>query len=463
MRCGNATRVPGATAVPSNRVLVRNLDPRTDFGRFRYRTPIAVLEPGTVGELAECVRAVATAGMPFTVRGSGHSTDGQVLIEDGIVISTTRLRRLIADCSATECLTVEGGTLWSQVCRYLSPRLRRPLVVTGNLLSTVGGTLSAGGVGTSSFVHGAQIATVTKLVLVLASGEVVTVGPQDELFAYALGGVGQLAIIAQAQFRTQRRPPNVLMWHLDWPSLDHFCDAAIRLREYRIFDVLRTRFYYRTATQAAFVDGYAGVFRDEPAGTTAIPPSPALPGSAMTDPWREVWPADAIPDEDRAPEATQANACPALRFSLPVPSGLSAWRGIERELERADLTRLMRTGSSVSLVRVDRTFPLAPLTDSGDCVFIGLHPEMPRHELPRALPTLRAIADRVLDAGGKLDLTSLRPSRDAAARQLGPHLRRFRELKGRIDPAGLLNPGVFGQGGGRPVAQENAEDGVGVG
>ncbi len=440
VRRGSEPRLPRLTATPSNRVTVVNLDPRTDFGRVAYRTPACIIEPSTQDELVECVRNLSAARVPVTVRGWAHSTGGQVLTEGGVVISTRRLRRVISDSAETQRICVEGGTPWADVVRYLRPLARRPVVVTSDLLTSVAGTLSAGGVGTTSFVHGLQIATVTKLVLVLPTGKTVCAGPGNELFHYTLAGAGQLGIIAQAEVKTLRRPAQFLAWHLRWRSLTEFCEAAARIREIRHLDVLRARFYYRTPSSPSFVDGYVGVFCD---GDVAVASRPALPGARGRLAVRELWPPDPIPDDWSAPEATQEGASLALRFSLAVPDGLPVWDQVVRELERAELTPFMWPGSPVQLLRVDSTYPLAPFPDSDECVFISLHSEMPRRNVHTALTVIRGIANRVLDAGGKLDLTSVRPKGDFLCRQFGAALDRFRELKARVDPDGLLNPGLL--------------------
>jgi FAD/FMN-containing dehydrogenase len=59
------------------------------------------------------------------------------------------------------------------------------------------------------------------------------------------------------------------------------------------------------------------------------------------------------------------------------------------------------------------------------------------------MPALRRVAGRVLEVGGKIDLLSIRPEGEFLSRQLGPELGRLRELKARVDPHGLLNPGLL--------------------
>jgi FAD/FMN-containing dehydrogenase len=380
-------------------------------------------------ELIMCVEGLSARGIPFKVRGCAHSCGGQVLSDGGAVISTRGLGRILSDATDSGRVRVEGGALWVDVVRSLRSAGRRAPVVTGNLLTTVAGTLMAGGVGSTSHLHGLQIAWVTELVLVLPSGQRVAVGPQDDLFRFALAGAGQLGVIAQVELQTLRRPPCVQMRRLRWPSLSDFCEYAIRIREARRFEIFTARFRYRTASHAAHVTGHVGVFAD----THSAPRG-----------WlNEIWPDGPIPDLTAAVQPPSSGASPSLQFYLPLPEALDVWEEVVGELEASGLTSAMRFGSAICLLRSDRRFPVAPFPDSDDCLFVVLRPEVSRTDLARFLPTIHAIADLVLDSGGKLDLTSTRPRRDFVARQFGAALVKFRELKTQVDPNGLLNPGLL--------------------
>ena len=62
-------------------------NPCLDFGRLVRRVPAFVLRPDTVDQLAECLRHLATEGLPYKLRGAAHSSGGEVLSAD-VVIST---------------------------------------------------------------------------------------------------------------------------------------------------------------------------------------------------------------------------------------------------------------------------------------------------------------------------------------------------------------------------------------
>ena len=79
------------------------------------------------------------------------------------------------------------------------------------MMLTVGGTLSVGGMGETSYRLGAQVDHVLELGIVTGAGEFVTCSAErnSELFRMVLAGVGQCGIIVRAQLRLTRAPKYV--------------------------------------------------------------------------------------------------------------------------------------------------------------------------------------------------------------------------------------------------------------
>ncbi|MGH8238711.1 MAG: FAD-binding protein, partial [Steroidobacteraceae bacterium] len=65
-----------------------------DYGLFIRRRPVAVLEPGSVLDIARVVRFANKHNLRVAVRGHGHSIYGQSLVEGGIVIAMSTLARV---------------------------------------------------------------------------------------------------------------------------------------------------------------------------------------------------------------------------------------------------------------------------------------------------------------------------------------------------------------------------------
>ncbi|MGH2688367.1 MAG: FAD-binding protein, partial [Actinomycetota bacterium] len=163
---------------------------------------------------------------------AGHSTNGQAQAEDGTVVDMQSLDTVeLAGRSAR----VGAGATWRSV---LSQTLRHgltPPVLTDFLGLSVGGTLSVGGMGGTSFRHGAQVDNVTELEVVTGRGtlEACSASRNPALFEAALAGLGQCGIIAAATLGLVPAPSHVRMFRLQYPDAQSMVDdlALIALSE----------------------------------------------------------------------------------------------------------------------------------------------------------------------------------------------------------------------------------------
>ena len=100
-------------------------------------------------------------------------------------------------------IKVRAGMLWRDVLSATLPHGLTVTVVTGYLGLSVGGTLSVGGIGNSSFRYGAQVDNVIELEVVTGTGqlEVCSATHKPDLFESALAELGQCAIIISVTTR----------------------------------------------------------------------------------------------------------------------------------------------------------------------------------------------------------------------------------------------------------------------
>ncbi|CNF52234.1 FAD-dependent oxygenase [Mycobacterium tuberculosis] len=179
-----------------------------DFGGIVERTPARIVRPASAREVVEAVREAAGAGLDAVPRGLGHSTFGQSLTA-GVSLDTRGLAgvREVGERHAA----AGAGTSWREVLAATLPRGLTPPVLTDHLDVTVGGTISAGGIGGTSHVHGTQADNVLSLEVV-AGGELVTCSPalRPELFDAVRGGLGRHGVITGATLRLVPAPERVL-------------------------------------------------------------------------------------------------------------------------------------------------------------------------------------------------------------------------------------------------------------
>lgn len=176
-----------------------------DYGNIERLTPRAVARPETPEDVQAIVEFARRSGLRVVSRGHGCSGNGQSL-SDHIVIDTSRLSsvRLVAE----DIVEAGGGTSWGALEERLMDAGLSNKVLTDCMEHSVGGTLSVGGYGMRSTLHGGQVDQVVALDIVTGAGERLRAapdGPNADLFHYSLCGLGQLGIIIGAELRVERR------------------------------------------------------------------------------------------------------------------------------------------------------------------------------------------------------------------------------------------------------------------
>jgi cytokinin dehydrogenase len=190
-----------------------------DFGHLIHHVPAAVARPRTGGEVAEVIRAAAADGLAVRARGAGHSVHGQGQCEGGIVCDLTGLDRV--GTIGREQVTAGAGTRWSTLLTACLAYGLTPPVLTDYLELTVGGTLSAGGIGGASHQYGPQVDHVHQLQVVTTAGKTITCSAQSHprVFDSALAAQGQGGIITEATIPLVPAPRQARVFTIHLPSL----------------------------------------------------------------------------------------------------------------------------------------------------------------------------------------------------------------------------------------------------
>lgn len=125
----------------------------------------------------------------------------------------------VHELSATH-IVVGAGATWRGVLEATLPCGRMPPVLPDYLDLTVGGTLSAAGIGGASHIHGTQAANVIELEAVTARGEILTCSPthRSQLFDALRSGMGRHGIITTATLRLIAAPERVLSCRAQYAS-----------------------------------------------------------------------------------------------------------------------------------------------------------------------------------------------------------------------------------------------------
>jgi cytokinin dehydrogenase len=251
LRGGWVTAAQAAEKAPHGAVEVPSLDGELttdpaalaaaadDFGHIVHRQPVAVLRPGSVRDIVVMVRYARKHRIGVSVRGRGHSTDGQSQVRAGVVIDSRTLDR-IHEIRADR-VVAEPGVTWLQLAVATVARGLTPPVFTDYVELSVGGTLMAGGIGGTTQTYGMQVDTVLELEVVTGEGHLVRCSPTRHraLFWAVLGSLGQFAIVVRATIKLVPAPAAARGYQLYYSDLDTYLADQRRLLGARRFDSLQ--------------------------------------------------------------------------------------------------------------------------------------------------------------------------------------------------------------------------------
>jgi glycolate oxidase len=186
-------------------------------GLLQYTsTPRAAVLPGSGGEVQACVRACAHAGVPWVARGAGSGLSGGALpVEDGILIVTSRLKRVLHVDLENQRVCVEPGVTNTAVSAAVGPDLFYPPDPSSQIVCSIGGNVAENSGGAHCFKYGFTTNYVCGLEIVLPDGELITLGgpeldpPGYDLLGAFVGSEGTLGIATKVWLRVMPSPETV--------------------------------------------------------------------------------------------------------------------------------------------------------------------------------------------------------------------------------------------------------------
>jgi FAD/FMN-containing dehydrogenase len=165
------------------------------------RADCVLREPETPAETAEALDRTGT--IP---RGLGRSYGDAALNGGGQVLGLRRLDRYISFDADAGILTCEAGVTLEQIIRDFTPGGWFPMITPGTKYVTVGGCIANDVHGKAHHAQGCFSACVDYITVLLASGEVVRAGRDEnaDLFWGTFGGMGLLGVVLTACLRLRR-------------------------------------------------------------------------------------------------------------------------------------------------------------------------------------------------------------------------------------------------------------------
>jgi cytokinin dehydrogenase len=182
-----------------------------DFGRIARGRPLGLIRVRDEGELGTVVALANACSARLTLRTGGNSQSGQSLASGSYCVSLADLPRVVRVDAARATATCSASCGWRDVIEAAALDGLVPRAVPLNIDLSVGGTLSAGGIGASGHRYGSACSNVVSLVVITGAGERVECSREQrpEVFDAVLGGLGRVAAITSVTLALRQAKRNV--------------------------------------------------------------------------------------------------------------------------------------------------------------------------------------------------------------------------------------------------------------
>ncbi len=429
---------------------------QTDFGGLVASSPAAVAVPSSTKDVCTLIKTAAAEGWAVTTRGMSHSQSGQSLSQGGILLDMGPLNRI--ERIGRHSAWVQAGVLWSDLIRASIEENLVPPVFPSYLDVTVGGTVSVGGLGASSFKRGHIVQHVEELEVITGEGHTARCSPDENaaLFNCTRAGLGQFSVVTRAKVHLRACAPHVRTFYLLYDNLPALMrDCELLMIEER-FDYLEAfavpcplGFKSMGETKIQFADWFYLLQVSVEHGHTPPHDDRLLDGlryyrkthvedsgilgfatrhEALYSLWRET--------------GTWSFTHPWIESVLPWRSAAPFIQGVLRSLP----PNLLIGGQVIlgPLPQQSSQLPMLLLPEGEKMVHFGLLPAVPRQLLPMVLPMLMKASELSIEMGGKRYLSGwINFDQKQWKDHFGERWGSLVEWKRFYDPKGILNPGFI--------------------
>lgn len=194
---------------------------------YRQRPQLAIL-PRTTEEVVEVIKICDLYNIPWVARGAGTGLSGGALpLEDGILIVTARMNKIISIDLENQQIVVQPGIINNWVTQavsgagfYYAPD------PSSQIICSIGGNVAENSGGVHCLKYGVTTNHVLGLKLVLPDGKILDVGgcvpemPGYDLTGLFVGSEGTLGIATEITLRILKKPESVCVILADFTSME---------------------------------------------------------------------------------------------------------------------------------------------------------------------------------------------------------------------------------------------------
>ena len=176
-----------------------------NFGHS-LNAPAYVIQPRVTDDIHTAFALAKKHGLTVTARGAGRSYNDASLNSGGIVLDMSAMNLILAWNPATGVVRAEPGVTLEQLWQKVEPDGWWPPVVSGTMKTTLGGCLSANIHGKNNFRMGVFGEHVIEFTAILPTGAEITCSPKvnADLFHAMISGYGMLGIFTSVTMQMKR-------------------------------------------------------------------------------------------------------------------------------------------------------------------------------------------------------------------------------------------------------------------
>ena len=201
------------------------------------QSPLALVLPGSTGEVVEVLRWANEQGVPVIARGSGTGLSGAAIpVSDGILLAFDRMNHIREIDTENQVAVVEPGVTLEQLNHELAPLGLIYPVSPGEQTASLGGNVGTNAGGMRAVRYGVTRHHVLGLEAVLADGTVLRTGGKFvkcssgyDLTQLLIGSEGTLAVTTEVTVKVQPRPTDSATVLVPFATLAEVTHAVPRI------------------------------------------------------------------------------------------------------------------------------------------------------------------------------------------------------------------------------------------
>jgi glycolate oxidase len=223
--------------VPADRIFIGddiNADYSHDELSGTENPPEVLIFVKSTEETASIMKYAYEQNIPVTARGSGTGLVGAaVAVKGGIMLCTSRMNSILEVDTENLTVTVEPGVLLMELSSYVEEMDLFYPPDPGEKSATIGGNISTNAGGMRAVRYGVTRDYVRELTVVLADGEVLTLGGKVvknssgySLLNLFVGSEGTLGIITQAVLKLIPKPIKSVSLLVPFDTMEQALDTV---------------------------------------------------------------------------------------------------------------------------------------------------------------------------------------------------------------------------------------------